>query len=60
MPALRGRRTGDLRVVANVVGPRQLSREQRDLTEQLADSLSDHNLRTEEGMFGKLRRAFGG
>jgi molecular chaperone DnaJ len=60
MPALRGRRTGDLRVVANVVVPRQLSREQRDLTEQLADSLSDHNLRTEEGMFGKLRRAFGG
>jgi molecular chaperone DnaJ len=60
MPALRRRRTGDLRVVANVVVPRQLSREQRELTEELADSLTDHNLRTEEGVFGKLRRAFGG
>jgi molecular chaperone DnaJ len=60
MPALRGRRTGDLRVMVNVVVPRHLSREQRELYESLADSLSAHNLRTEEGVFGKLRRAFGG
>jgi molecular chaperone DnaJ len=60
MPALRGRRTGDLRVVVNVVTPRHLNREQRELYQELADSLSDHNLRTEEGVFGKLRRAFGG
>ena len=60
MPALRGRRTGDLRVVVNVVVPRHLNREQRELFERLADSMSAHNLRTEEGVFGKLRRAFGG
>jgi molecular chaperone DnaJ len=60
MPALRGRRTGDLRVVVNVVIPRRLKREQRELLEQLADSLTEENLRTEEGVFGKLRRAFGG
>jgi len=60
MPALRGRKTGDLRVVVNVVVPRHLSREQKDLYEKLADSLTTHNLRTEEGVFGKLRRAFGG
>jgi molecular chaperone DnaJ len=60
MPALRGRRHGDLRVVVNVVTPRHLNREQRELYEQLADSLTAHNLRTEEGVFGKLRRAFGG
>ncbi len=60
MPALRGRRTGDLRVVVNVVVPRHLNREQRELYEQLADSMSDHNLRTEQGVFGKLKRAFGG
>ncbi len=60
MPALRGRRTGDLRVVVNVVVPRHLNRDQRELYEQLADSMSAHNLRTEEGVFGKLRRAFGG
>jgi molecular chaperone DnaJ len=60
MPALRGRGKGDLRVVVNVVTPRHLNREQRELYEQLAESLTDHNLRTEEGVFGKLRRAFGG
>jgi len=59
MPTLRGRRSGDLRVVVNVVTPRQLSRGQRELYERLADSMTDHNLRTDEGVFGKLRRAFG-
>jgi len=60
MPALRGRRHGNLRVVVNVVVPRHLDREQRDLLEQLADSLNEHNLRSEEGVFSKLKRAFGG
>jgi molecular chaperone DnaJ len=59
LPALRGRRTGDLRVVVNVIIPRHLSRDQRELYEQLAGSMSEHNLRNEEGVFGKLRRAFG-
>ena len=60
LPALRGRRHGDLRVVVNVVVPRHLDREQRELFERLADSMTDHNLRSEEGVFGKLKRAFGG
>ncbi|HUO74071.1 MAG TPA: molecular chaperone DnaJ [Solirubrobacteraceae bacterium] len=60
MPSLRGRRSGDLRVVVNVVIPRHLKREQKELLQQLADSLTEHNLRTEEGVFGKLKRAFGG
>jgi molecular chaperone DnaJ len=60
MPALRGRRTGDLRVVVNVVVPRHLNREQRELYERLADTMTDHNLGTETGVFGKLKRAFGG
>lgn len=60
MPALRGRRSGDLRVVVNVVVPRHLSREQRDLVQRLADSMTDHNLKTDDGVFSKLRRAFGG
>jgi molecular chaperone DnaJ len=59
MPALRGRRHGNLQVVVNVVIPRRLKREQRELLEQLSDSLTEDNLRTEEGVFGKLRRAFG-
>jgi molecular chaperone DnaJ len=60
MPALRGRRHGDLRVVVNVIIPRHLKREQKELLEQLAESLTEHNLRTDEGMLGKLKRAFGG
>ena len=39
--------------------PAPLNREQRELLEQLAGSMTDHNLRTEEGVFGKLKRAFG-
>jgi molecular chaperone DnaJ len=59
MPALRGRRTGDLRVVVNVVIPRHINREQRDLLELLNDTLTDRNLQSDEGVFGKLKRAFG-
>ncbi len=60
MPSLRGRRPGDLRVVVNVVIPRHLKREQRELLVQLADSLTDHNLQSDEGVFGKLKRVLGG
>jgi molecular chaperone DnaJ len=59
MPALRRSRRGDLRVVVNVVVPRRLSDEQRELMEQLEQSLSEENLRSHESMFAKLRRALG-
>jgi molecular chaperone DnaJ len=57
MPILRrtGRR-GDLRVVVNVVIPRKLTEEQRGLLEQLAGSMTDANLKSEESMFAKLKR----
>jgi molecular chaperone DnaJ len=57
MPALRGRGRGDLRVMVNVVVPRRLSRQQRKLLEELADSITDDNLRSEESVFAKLRRS---
>jgi molecular chaperone DnaJ len=60
MPSLRGRRHGDLRVVVNVVIPRHLKREQRELLTALAESLTPENLRSDEGVFGKLKRALGG
>jgi molecular chaperone DnaJ len=60
MPTLRGRHRGNLQVVVNVVIPKRLKRDQRELLERLSESLTDENLRTEEGVFGKLRRAFGG
>jgi molecular chaperone DnaJ len=59
MPSLRRGRHGDMRVVLNVVIPRRLSAEQRELVEQLNDSLTEENLRSQESMFAKLRRALG-
>jgi molecular chaperone DnaJ len=59
MPGLRRGRHGDLRVVVNVVVPRRLSDEQRELMQRLNDSLGEDNLRSQESMFSKLRRAFG-
>ncbi len=60
MPALRGRRHGDLRVLVNVIVPRRLGHEQRELYERLAGSMTEENLRSDEGVFAKIRRAFGG
>ena len=61
MPVLRrpGRR-GDLRVVVNVVTPRRLSRDQRDLMERLAATMSPEDLRSDESVLGRLKRLLGG
>ncbi len=60
MPPLRGGRRGDLRVMVNVQIPRRLSREQRDLLERLADSITEENVREDAGVFSKLKRVLGG
>jgi molecular chaperone DnaJ len=57
MPGLRRGRRGDLRVVVNVIVPRRLSAEQRELLERLNETLTEENLHTEESVFAKLRRA---
>jgi molecular chaperone DnaJ len=57
MPSLRGGRRGDLRVVVNIVIPRRLSDAQRELLGQLNDTLTEENLRSDESVFAKLRRA---
>jgi molecular chaperone DnaJ len=59
MPSLRRGRRGSLRVVVNVIVPRRLNAEQRELTERLNESLRDENLRSSESVFAKLRRALG-
>jgi molecular chaperone DnaJ len=59
MPALRRGRHGDLRVVVNVIVPRRLSPEQRELVERLNDSLTEDNMRSQESVFARLRRALG-
>ena len=60
MPPLQRGRTGDLRVVVNVTIPRRLTREQREMLESFAGTLSDDNLRADEGMIAKLRRVLAG
>jgi molecular chaperone DnaJ len=60
LPPLQRGRTGDLHVHVNVVIPRKLTRKQRDLLEQLADSLTDNNLNADDGMLAKLKRALAG
>ncbi|HEX3509544.1 MAG TPA: molecular chaperone DnaJ [Solirubrobacteraceae bacterium] len=59
MPSLRRGRQGDLRVVVNVLVPRRLTPEQRELAQRLNDSLTDENLSSHESVFAKLRRALG-
>jgi molecular chaperone DnaJ len=60
MPPLGRGRTGDLRVIVNVAIPRRLTKRQRELLEELNSSLTDENLREDEGMLAKLRRALAG
>jgi molecular chaperone DnaJ len=60
MPPLGRGRTGDLRVVVSVAIPRRLTKRQRELLEELNESLTDENLREDEGMLAKLKRALAG
>ncbi len=58
MPVLqRPGRRGDLKVVVDVVIPRRLRPEQQELLQQLADSLTEDNLKGDESLGQKLRRA---
>lgn len=60
MPELRRGRRGDLKVVVDVVVPRRLTDEQRELIGRLQETLTEENLRSEESMLSKLRRALRG
>jgi molecular chaperone DnaJ len=60
MPPLGRGRTGDLRAVVNVTVPRRLTREQRDMLERFAETLTEDNQRGDEGMIAKLKRVLAG
>jgi molecular chaperone DnaJ len=60
MPQLRRGRRGDLRVMFDVVVPRRLTDEQRELMQRLNATLTEENLRTEESVLSKVRRALRG
>jgi len=62
MPSLRRGRRGDQRVLVNVVIPRNLNAEQREMLERFAETIGPHNLEDEgerESLFHRVRRAFG-
>jgi molecular chaperone DnaJ len=60
MPHLRRARKGDLRVVLDVVVPRRLTGEQRELVERLNATLTEENLRSDDSVLSKVRRALRG
>jgi molecular chaperone DnaJ len=60
LPPLSRGRTGDLRVVVNVAIPRRLTREQRSMLEDFAATVTEDNLRSDEGMLAKLKRVLAG
>jgi molecular chaperone DnaJ len=60
LPPLSCGRTGDIRVVVNVATPRRLSRAQKELLERFAETITDDNTRSEEGMLAKLKRVLAG
>jgi molecular chaperone DnaJ len=60
MPPLHRGRRGDLRVVVNVAIPRRLTKDQRRLLEELAESFDDDAFHTGEGLLSKLKRALNG
>jgi molecular chaperone DnaJ len=58
MPSLGRGRRGDQRVVLNVVVPRNLKPEQRELLEGFDATLTDENMHERESVLQRLRRAF--
>ena len=60
MPRLRGHGNGDLRIVVNVQIPRRLTEEQRAMLEEFSATITPENLRSDESLFSRLRRALHG
>lgn len=60
LPGRNGGPPGDMRIVIHVIVPTNLSEEQRELAEQLGETIESHNFKSqhEEGFFSRVRRAF--
>jgi molecular chaperone DnaJ len=60
VPHLRGSGRGDMIIRANVITPRNLSKDQKDLLKQLAESMgSDVKPQDDRGFMGKIKDALG-
>jgi molecular chaperone DnaJ len=58
VPVLQGYGRGDLKVVVNVLVPRKLSDEQRDLLEQFAELTGETTYEADQSFLDKIRAAF--
>lgn len=58
MPALRGRGRGNLKIVVDVMVPRQLSDEQQELLRRFADTTGENHYTRDVSIFDKIRAAF--
>jgi molecular chaperone DnaJ len=58
MPVLQGFGCGDQRILVNVMVPRRLTDEQRDLLEDFDRRSDEQTYRRDEGFFSKLKSAF--
>jgi molecular chaperone DnaJ len=65
MPDVSGRGHGDLLVTVQAITPKKLTKEQRQLLEQLATALPEHKVKPsarddqDRGIFGKVKDIFG-
>lgn len=62
LPGSGGGPPGDLRIVVHTIVPTDLSDEQREIAEKLEQALEPRNLRSQQdddGIFSRVRRAFG-
>jgi molecular chaperone DnaJ len=58
IPVLGGRGRGDHRVVVNVLVPRHLNEQQRELLKQFESTVDETTYASDNGFFGRLRAAF--
>ena len=58
MPVLQGFGKGDHRLFVNILVPRHLTDEQRDLLSQFEKTSDEHTYKVDEGFFDKLKSAF--
>ena len=58
VPVLQGYGRGDLKIVVNVLVPRHLSGEQRELLEQFAELAGDKNYEPDQSFLDKVRAVF--
>ncbi len=58
VPVLQGYGRGDLKVVVNVLIPRKLSDEQRELLDRFAEASGEGDYEADQSFFDKIRAAF--